>query len=114
MILLYMDENVRFEITLGLRSRDVDVMTVQEDGMASASDPDVLDRATALRRVLFTNDEDFVIEAASRQRNGTEFYGIIFAHPMDVTIGTCIADLELIAKLSEPEELLNQLWRLPL
>jgi hypothetical protein len=91
MIRLYMDEHVRFEITFGLRNRGVDALTVQEDRMTSAPDSDVLDRAGELDRVLFTNDQDLVIEAAVRQRNGRQFTGIVYANPMDVTIGNCIA-----------------------
>ncbi|MEM9214897.1 MAG: DUF5615 family PIN-like protein [Cyanobacteria bacterium P01_F01_bin.150] len=45
---LYMDEHVHRAITLGLRLRNVDGLTLQEDGLAGISDPEVLDRATTL------------------------------------------------------------------
>jgi hypothetical protein len=113
-IRLYMDENVRIEIMSGLRDRGIDVVTVRKDGMSSAPDPDVLDRANALNRVLFTHDRDFLTEAAARQRDGRGFGGVIYAHPMGVTIGQCIADLEVIAALSNPDELTNSVLRIPL
>lgn len=44
-IAFYMDENVPRQITVGLRLRGVDDLTVQEDGRAGMIDPAVLDRA---------------------------------------------------------------------
>jgi predicted nuclease of predicted toxin-antitoxin system len=61
-----MDEHIHRAITIGLRLRGIDVLTVQEDGRAGVSDPLVLDRATELNRVLFTQDDDFLIEANRR------------------------------------------------
>ena len=66
-IAFYMDENVHRGITNGLRIRDVDVLTVQEDGRTGFRDPVILDRATELKRVLFTQDDDFLAEATRRQ-----------------------------------------------
>lgn len=51
---LYMDENVNGAITMALRRRGVDVLTVQQEQGEGASDPDVLDHATLLGRVLFS------------------------------------------------------------
>lgn len=45
MIALYMDEHDPKVITRGLRHRDVDVMTVQEDGHDNTPDAVILDRA---------------------------------------------------------------------
>ena len=55
---LYMDENVHGAITTGLRLRDVDVVTIQEDNRAGLADPLVLDRATELGRVIFSQDRE--------------------------------------------------------
>lgn len=59
-IRLYMDENVPRQITTGLRLRGIDVLTVQEDDRAGLPDPQVLDRATELQRVLFSRDDDLL------------------------------------------------------
>src|SRR5947207_2299904 len=40
--------------------------TAQEDGTAQLEDALLLDRATALKRVLFTRDEDLLVEATAR------------------------------------------------
>jgi predicted nuclease of predicted toxin-antitoxin system len=94
---LYMDENVPRQITLGLRLRGLDVLTVQEDSRLGLPDPQVLDRATELQRVLFSRDDDLLVIANQRQHNGTPFYGVIYAHPQGSSIGNCVHDLELRA-----------------
>lgn len=113
-IRLYMDQHVPRAITSGLRIRGVDVLTAQEDGTSDWDDTRLLDRATELGRVLFTQDIDLVIEAAKRQQMGIHFAGVIYAHQLRVSIGKCIQDLEIIAKAGEPEDLENMIVFLPL
>ena len=107
-----MDEHVPRAITEGLRLRGVDVLTAQEDNRRRASDSELLDRATELGRIL--QDSDLLREATRRQRAGEFFTGIIFAHPLKVTIGECIEDLMLLATVGEPEDFANQIIFLPL
>ena len=113
-IALYMDVHIPRAITLGLRMRDVDVLTAQEDGADILTDPDLLDRATQLDRIVFTFDDDFLAEAAKRQRENKLFTGVIYAHPLRISIGRCVHDLELIAKVGESEDLRNLVEFLPL
>lgn len=40
--------------------------------------------------------------------------GIIYAHQLRVSIGTCVDDLEIIAEVGEPEDLVNGVRYLPL
>jgi predicted nuclease of predicted toxin-antitoxin system len=82
-----MDEHIHKGITDGLRQRGVDVLTVQEDGRTGTPDPLVLDRATELQRIIFTQDQDFLAEANRRQVEGMSFAGVIYAHQRLVTIG---------------------------
>jgi hypothetical protein len=42
------------------------------------------------------------------------FAGVIFAHPLRISIGTCVTDLGVLAKLAEPEDLANRVEFLPL
>jgi len=112
-IRLFMDHNVRRPITAGLRLRGVDVVTALEDGSQELEDPDVLDRAQALGRVLYTEDTDFLGEGSLRQQQGLEFLGIVYGH-QNLQVGICIDDLELISKGSDPEDLRNQVLFLPL
>jgi predicted nuclease of predicted toxin-antitoxin system len=111
---LYMDHHVPKAITVGLRLREVDVVTAYEDGANEFDDPKLLDRAHELQRVLFTQDDDLLSEAARRQRESIPFYGVIYAHQLQVAIGMCVRDLELIAKGGEPEDIINQIQFLPL
>lgn len=109
-----MDEQVPKPITTGLRQRGVDVLTVQEDGRKSYPDPLLVDRATELGRVIFSQDEDLPIEAYRRQAEGINFSGVIYARQSQVSIGDCVRDLELIAKASEPIDCTNRVHYLPL
>jgi hypothetical protein len=109
-----MDENVHGAITEGLRRRGIDVLTVQEDGLTSAEDPAVMDRATELGRVVFTTDEDLLAEAAARQAAGVPFSGVIYAYQLGVTVGRCVEDLELIGVATEPVEYADRVQYLPL
>ncbi|MCC3415877.1 DUF5615 family PIN-like protein [Microcoleus sp. PH2017_02_FOX_O_A] len=69
-IALYMDEHIHLAITVGLQFRDVDVLTVQDDGRTGMPDTIILDRAAELQRVVFTQDEDFLAIANRRQQEG--------------------------------------------
>lgn len=113
-IALYMDHHVPRAITVGLRVRGVAVLTAEEDGAQGFEDPALLDRAGILGRALFTHDDDLVTEATRRQRAGLLFAGVIYAHPLRVSIGRCIQDLELIAKAGEPEDVVDHVQFLPL
>ena len=113
-IRFYMDVHVPYAMTLELRLRGVDVLTAQEDGAGMLEDSKLLDRASTLGRVLVTQDADFLKEAARRQENAQRFAGVVFAPQLDVTIGQCVRDLELIARASDPEDWINWVEFLPL
>jgi len=109
-----MDEHVHQAITKELRQRGVNVLTVQEDGRTSFPDSIILDRATEIKRVMFSQDQDFLVEAKRRQTAGINFAGVIYARQSHVYIGDCIRDLELIAKACNPEDCANYVQYLPL
>jgi len=111
---LYMDAHIPRAVTVGLRLRGVDVLAAQEDKAITLSDPALLDRATSLGMVLFTFDDDLLVEATKRQREGGRFSGLVYAHPIRVSIGTCIHALEVIAKTTEIADWESQIVFLPL
>ena len=111
---LYMDVHVRRAVTQGLRLRGVDVVTAQEDKSAHLSDAALLSRSTLLGRTIFTQDDDLLREACQRRRTSVPFAGVIYSHQLDITIGECVGDLELMAKGSSAEEWLNRVGYLPL
>lgn len=111
---LYMDQHVPRAITTGLRSRQVDVLTAAEDGASACTDPELLERASLCGRILFSQDDDLLAEAARRQAEGTSFGGVVYAHQLRVSIGACIRDLAVIALAGEPDDLRNRVLFLPL
>lgn len=113
-IALYMDHHVPRAITTGLRLRGIDVLTAHEDGAAQLGDPALLSRATELGRVLFSRDDDLLVEAVHRQREGISFAGVIFAHQLQASIGQCVHDLEMVAKAGDPEDMVDRIQYLPL
>ncbi|HEY0737722.1 MAG TPA: DUF5615 family PIN-like protein [Herpetosiphonaceae bacterium] len=110
---LYMDHHVPRVITNQLRLRGIDVLTAYEDRTSAMEDPLLLNRASELERVLFTQD-DLLTEAALRQEHGQSFYGVIYAHQRRATIGECVRDLEILALIGEPADIVGQVIFLPL
>jgi len=111
---LYMDVHVPLAITRGLRRRGVDVLTSQQDGTTRLLDVVLLDRAAQLGRILFTRDPDLLAEAARRLRAAQPLATVVFARQMEVSIGRCVTDLEIIAKAATAAEAMNQVVYLPL
>ena len=114
MIRFYMDQHVPLAVTNGLRLRGFDVLTAFEDGTYELPDPELLDRAGVLERILFTRDDDFLRETILRLEQEIQFQGVIYAHQLRVSIGQCVDDLELFALIYTLEELVNQVVFLPL
>ncbi len=112
-IFLYMDVHVPQSITAQLRRRGVDVLTAFDDHALELSDDLLLERATQLKRVLFTQDIRFRVLAQTWQAEGKQFSGLIFGHQLGGTIGQFVKDLELIAKVSEPDEWMNVVEYIP-
>ncbi len=113
-LIYYMDEHVDIAITRGLVMRGIDVLTAQEDGRDATPDPVVLDRATSLNRVVFTKYSDFLAEANHRQIQGMSFAGVVYAHQIGPSVGLCVRDLEILAVVYEPAEMMNRVEYLPL
>lgn len=109
----YMDHHVPSAITNGLRERGINVLTAFQDNAHEMEDSRLLDRATKLGRILFTQDTDFLGEADLRQRNGIYFAGIVYSHQR-LNFGTCISHLEILAKAGVPQDFENRLVYLPL
>lgn len=111
---LYMDHHVPSAITEGLRKRGVNVLTAVEDGRSEADDESLLARGTQLARVLFTRDRDLLDITSHWLREGRNFFGLVYAHQLQVSIGKAVEDLEVIAKAADPSDIENVVLRLPL
>jgi hypothetical protein len=80
----------------------------------TANDAALLDRATVLKRVLFSQDEDLLVEAARRQNQRVEFTGVIYAPQLVLSTGQFVEQLELLAKAGVPADFANSVQYLPL
>ena len=89
-------------------------MTSQEDGADRLTDEQLLEHASQLGRPLMTHDIRFHAMAQNWQSQGRPFCGLIFGHLMQVSIGQCVKDLELIAKATDPADWVSAVLRLPL
>jgi hypothetical protein len=90
MTALYFDVHVHAGITAELRRRGVDVLTAQEDDSAELQDDALLLRATAIGRVIFTQDIRFKVLAEDWQRTARPFAGLLFGHQLGGSIGQYI------------------------
>ena len=109
-----MDVHVPDSVTRGLRRRQVDVLTSQEDDTRTLNDEDLLNRASVLDRLLFTQDADLLRIAQERQELGVPFSGVAFSSQFGVSIGQLVDDLALLAKCCDSDELANRVTYLPL
>ena len=110
----YMDEHIPRAVAEQLELRGIDVLTVQQDGQTGLADPLVPQRAYDLRRLVVTQDEDYKAIAAKCWADGTDFFGISFVDRYEISLGTIITDLELLAKCTEVDEIINQIAYIPL
>ncbi|MDX1545701.1 MAG: DUF5615 family PIN-like protein [Rhodothermales bacterium] len=105
----YVDEHVSKAIIEGLRRRGVDVMTVREADMLGATDEEQLAFARGQRRVLFTQDADFLRLHAA----GVPHAGIAYAHAHRATTGAVIRGLMLLHDVLEAADMEGQVEFLP-
>ena len=114
MIRFLFDVHVPLAVAEQLQQRGIDILTAQNDNSARLPDHELLSRSTELGRTVVTSDIRFRVLAEAWQRDKRSFYGLIFAHPLHVTIGRIVIDLEIVAKTLAPEEMRNQVIHLPL
>ena len=92
----------------------VGVLTAQEDGADRLDDGGLLDQSTTHDRTSFTFDDSLLCEAGRWQSSNIPFTGVAYAHFLCTSMGSCIDDLALVARVAEPNELRNQVLFLPL
>ena|SRR5437763_5275084 len=109
-----MDVHIRHAVTIALRLRSIDVLTAQEESAAGFDDARLLRRATELRRVLVSQDEDLLHEGARPLTQGQDFFGIIYSHQFRITVGQMVEDLELIARTTSRDEWWRRIEYLPI
>ena len=97
----HLDEHVAHAIAHGLRRRGIDVTTTVEAGLLSAPDDDHLSFALRERRVTYTQDSDFLRNAASN----VSHFGIVYCPQGKRSIGEIIRHLTLMHDVMGEEEM---------
>lgn len=116
MLRLAIDENFNNDIVRGIlrRQPDLDIVRVQDAGLAGADDPAVLDWAARENRVLLTHDVTTMTEfALDRVAMGLNMPGV-FQVSRGVSLSTAIQDILLLATCSLDNEWAGQIRYLPL
>jgi hypothetical protein len=113
MLSFYMDHHIHRSITEGLRRRGIDVLTAFEDGKEEEDDEALLERSTALGRILVSQDDDLLRIAARWQRSSRAFAGVAYAIQQHIDIGGTLEYLELIAHLKTADEMRNNIEYIP-
>jgi Domain of unknown function (DUF5615) len=103
-IRFHLDENCDPRIAAGLRLHGVDITTSAEAGLLQATDRGQLAYAANQRRVIVTQDTDFLALTAS----GADSPGIVFYPDQRRTIGDVIRYALLIWEVYEPAEMQNR------
>ena len=116
MTALAFDENFNNNVLRGLLRRNpaLDIVRIQDAGLAGRNDPAVLAWAATEQRILVSHDvSTLTVYAHARVKAGQVMPGLIEAGP-DVPVATAIEDLLLLAECSTPGEWENQVLYLPL
>jgi predicted nuclease of predicted toxin-antitoxin system len=103
-IRFHLDENCSRAIAAGLRRRGIDVTTTPEAGLMGASDERQVTYCQAERRILFTQDQDFLRFDAV----GVEHPGIAYCAKDTKSIGELIQRLVLIWEIYESEDMVGR------
>jgi hypothetical protein len=116
MLRLVADENFNGAIVRGLLRAvpDLDIVTVQDVGLAGTSDRDVLEWAASAGRLLLTHDvRTMPVFVRERVNAGRPMPGVIEVAGT-FAIGRAIEEILLVAQCSEEGEWANQIVHVPL
>ena len=110
------DENFNHAIVRALLRTDpeLDVVTVQDMGLANAADPVVLEVAASQRRLLLTHDVRTIPRfVLARIAAGQPMPGVVEV-PAVCPLSRVVEDLLRLARCSKDDEWENQIVRIPL
>ncbi len=108
MVKLYLDENIPVAVSVALRLRGYDVLTVKDVGRKSLSDFEQLEYASSQNRVIFTfNVADFCKVHSEFMSKGLNHAGIILSRQLPIT--TTVKGLLKLLSDTKAEELRNNI-----
>ena len=103
-IKFHLDENVSNAVAEGLHRRGIDVTTTPEKNLIGASDLEQIAFAREQRRVIFTQDDDFLKLHQAKVSHS----GIAYCQQGSRSIGEIVKTLALIWEWVDLEEMIGQ------
>ena len=94
---LLTDENIAADVIADLRARGCDVRSADEERLLGRGDGEVLERATALYRVVVTHDLAF---GKVEIRGGASFVWIIYLRPGHISAAFILAMIDALRQSS--------------
>ena len=91
------DENIAADVVAGLRARGCDVRSAADERLIGRGDGEVLERATALHRVVVTHDLAF---GKVESRGGASFVGIVYLRPGHISAAFVLAMIDALRESS--------------
>ncbi|MGL5809177.1 MAG: DUF5615 family PIN-like protein [Nocardioides sp.] len=110
------DENIDPDLVLGLRRRveSVDIVRMQDVGLRTMDDPEILQWAAHEGRILISHDiKTMPGFAGERMAAGLPMHGVILLHST-LPLAHALDELAAVAGASDAEEWNNQIAYLPL
>jgi hypothetical protein len=116
MLRLLADENFSGDILRGLllRQPNLDLVRVQDVGLASAGDPDILAWAAENNRILLTHDRATMSDHAYERAAAGEAMAGVFILNDRLPIGRAIEEILLLNECTEQAEWSGRAVRVPL
>lgn len=109
---LYADECFDARSVAGLRRRSIDIVTAADEGLLGASDEQQLAHAIILKRVVVTNDHDFLRLAHERSHAGDVFPGVIFVLP-GTSVGRAVRAIVEVADVLDAVHMVSRIEWVP-
>ena len=116
MFKLLADENLNGDVLRGLLLRDpgLDIVRVQDVGLYSEEDPEVLAWAAGEERIILTHDGATMPDHAYARVDAGEKMPGVFVISERLSVGQAIKEVLLTIECSEPSEWTDRVVRLPL
>lgn len=116
MLLLLADENFNGDLTRALRLRqpDLDLVRVQDVGLAGASDPEILAWAAENDRIVLTHDRATFPDFAYGRLLGDKTFAGVFVVNDRLALNQAIGELLLLIHCTELHEWRDRVAYLPL
>ena len=92
-----------------LKKRGIEAWSARDVGNLGLKDEEQLEYACREKACLFITDDDFLRIAQKWSYQGKEHQGIIYVHPLKLSIGECVNNIELLANVLEIHEMKNHI-----